>query len=154
MYMCPYSTQVGSPSVSLWYVLWTALRSGHWPDERRYISNHLIQVTLFFENFSWARSAKCARAKRARCERVGPIDCIKVSLKKNHSHLSYYCSLDIVYAVKDCDPCDRALLTSQWLLQSVSVSVSVCLCVCPAFTAYISITMGRILIKLGRNVKG
>ena len=36
------STQVGSPSVSLWYVLWTALKSGHWPDERRYISNLFI----------------------------------------------------------------------------------------------------------------
>ena len=46
---------------------------------------------------------------------------------------------------------------------SVSVSVSVfvspnfiCLCVylcvCPAFTAYISLTMSRILIKLGENV--
>ena len=41
------STQVGSPSVSLWYVLWTALRSGHWPDERRYISNHFIHSLYF-----------------------------------------------------------------------------------------------------------
>ena len=30
--------------------------------------------------------------------------------------------------------------------------ISVCLSVCPAFTAYISLTMGRILIKLGENV--
>ena len=32
------------------------------------------------------------------------------------------------------------------------LSVCVCLSVCPAFTAYISLTMGRILIKLGENV--
>ena len=50
------------------------------------------------------------------------------------------------------------------LLQTLSVCVSVCLCVrlsvclsvcvsvCPAFTAYISLTVGRILIKLGENV--
>ena len=38
------STQVGSPSVSLWYVLWTALRSGHRPDKRRYISNHFTSL--------------------------------------------------------------------------------------------------------------
>ena len=36
------STQVGSPSVSLSYALWAALRLGHRPDERRYISNHFI----------------------------------------------------------------------------------------------------------------
>ena len=36
------STQVGRPSVSLWHILWTALISGHWPDERRYINNHFI----------------------------------------------------------------------------------------------------------------
>ena len=38
-----------------------------------------------------------------------------------------------------------------WLLPTLSVCVSVCLSVCPAFTAYISITMGWILIKLGGN---
>ena len=32
------------------------------------------------------------------------------------------------------------------------VSVCVCLCACPAFTAYISLSMDRILIKLGENV--
>ena len=32
------------------------------------------------------------------------------------------------------------------------LSVCVCLSVCPAFTAYISITMGRIFRKLGGNV--
>ena len=37
-------TQVGSPQVGLWYVLLTALRSGHWPDERRYISNHFNSI--------------------------------------------------------------------------------------------------------------
>ena len=53
------STQVGSPSVSLWYVLWTALRSGHWPDERRYISNHFIhsfihhQISNIIRSFLW-----------------------------------------------------------------------------------------------------
>ena len=30
--------------------------------------------------------------------------------------------------------------------------MSVCVFVCPAFTAYVSLTMGRILIKLGENV--
>ena len=35
---------------------------------------------------------------------------------------------------------------------SVCVYVCVCLCVCPAFTAYILVTMGRILIKLAENV--
>ena len=30
--------------------------------------------------------------------------------------------------------------------------LSVCVCVCPAFKAYISLTMGRILIKVGENV--
>ena len=39
-----------------------------------------------------------------------------------------------------------------WLLPTLSVCVSVCLCFCPAFTAYISVTMGWILIKLGENV--
>ena len=41
-----------------------------------------------------------------------------------------------------------------WLLQTLSlcVCVCVCLCACPAFTAYISLTMGRILIKHGENV--
>ena len=34
------STQVGSPSVSLWYLLRTALRSGHRLDERRYVYNY------------------------------------------------------------------------------------------------------------------
>ena len=32
------------------------------------------------------------------------------------------------------------------------VHVSVCVCVCPAFTAYISLSMGQILIKIGENV--
>ena len=36
-----------------------------------------------------------------------------------------------------------------WLLPTLSVCVCVCLSVCPAFTAYISITMGWNLIKLG-----
>ena len=40
------SIQVGSPSVSLWYVLGFALRSGPLPDERRYISNHFIHSYL------------------------------------------------------------------------------------------------------------
>ena len=39
------------------------------------------------------------------------------------------CVLEIVYAVKDCDPCDRAILSSQsgrlWLLPTVSVCLSV-----------------------------
>ena len=30
--------------------------------------------------------------------------------------------------------------------------LAMCLSVCPAFTAYISLTMGQILIKLGENV--
>ena len=33
----------------------------------------------------------------------------------------------------------------------LSVCVCVCLSVCSAFTAYISLTMGRILIKFGEN---
>ena len=33
----------------------------------------------------------------------------------------------------------------------LSVCLSVCVSVCPAFTAYISVTMGWILIKLGEN---
>ena len=33
------------------------------------------------------------------------------------------------------------------------VCLFVCVSVCPAFTAYISLTMGRILIKLGENVE-
>ena len=52
------------------------------------------------------------------------------------------------------------ILSSQsgrlWLLPTlsvcVSVCVSVCLSVCPAFTAYISLTMSWILIKLDGNV--
>ena len=32
------------------------------------------------------------------------------------------------------------------------ISLSVCVSVCPAFTAYISVTIGAILIKLGGNV--
>ena len=34
----------------------------------------------------------------------------------------------------------------------LSVCLSVCVSVCPAFTAYISVTMGWILIKFGVNV--
>ena len=34
----------------------------------------------------------------------------------------------------------------------VSVCLSFCLSIGPAFTAYISLTLGRILIKLGENV--
>ena len=34
----------------------------------------------------------------------------------------------------------------------LSVCVYVCVSVCPAFTAYISLTMGRILIKFDENV--
>ena len=34
----------------------------------------------------------------------------------------------------------------------LSVYLCVYLCVCPAFTAYISVTMDRILIKFGENV--
>ena len=49
------STEEGSPSVSLWYVLWTALRSGHWPDERRYISNHFIHS--FIHSFVCGRKS-------------------------------------------------------------------------------------------------
>ena len=45
------STHVGSPSVSLWYVLWIALKSGHWSDERRYINNHFIDSFFFFCKF-------------------------------------------------------------------------------------------------------
>ena len=36
----------GFSYLSLWYVLWPALRSGHCPDERRYISNHFIRSLL------------------------------------------------------------------------------------------------------------
>ena len=32
------------------------------------------------------------------------------------------------------------------------ICLSLCVCVCPAFTAYILVTMGWILIKLGKNV--
>ena len=39
-----------------------------------------------------------------------------------------------------------------WLLPTLSVCVCVCLSLCPAFTAYISLTVGRIFIKLGENV--
>ena len=43
-----------------------------------------------------------------------------------------------------------------WLLQTlfacVCESVCICLSVCPAFTAFISVTVGQILMKLGRNV--
>ena len=39
-----------------------------------------------------------------------------------------------------------------YLYVCLSVCVSVCVSVCPAFTAYISVTMGWILIKLGGNV--
>ena len=41
-----------------------------------------------------------------------------------------------------------------WLLQTLSVCMFICVClsVCPAFTAYITLTMCRILIKLGENV--
>ena len=35
----------------------------------------------------------------------------------------------------------------------LSVCLSVCVSVCPAFTGYISVTMGWILIKLGGNVE-
>ena len=49
-----------------------------------------------------------------------------------------------------------AILSSQsgrlWLLLTLSVCLSVSLSVCPAFTAYISVTLGRILIKLGGTV--
>ena len=50
------STQVGCPSVRVWYVLWTALRSGHWPDERRYISNHFIH-SFILSHFSQNRDS-------------------------------------------------------------------------------------------------
>ena len=45
--LCSTQVLVGSPSVSLWYVLWTALRLGHWPDERQYVSNHFIHSFLY-----------------------------------------------------------------------------------------------------------
>ena len=35
---------------------------------------------------------------------------------------------------------------------SYKLYICVCVCVCPVFTAYISVTMGRILINLGENV--
>ena len=38
------------------------------------------------------------------------------SFIKNHSQLSY-CSLEIVYAVKDCDPCSRAILFATYSSQ-------------------------------------
>ena len=37
-------------------------------------------------------------------------------------------------------------------LWTVASKNFVCLCVCPAFTAYILVTMGWILIKIGENV--
>ena len=41
-----------------------------------------------------------------------------------------------------------------WLLQTLSVGLCVCVCVfVQLFTAYISLSMGRILIKLGENVE-
>ena len=44
-----------------------------------------------------------------------------------------------------------------WLLQTLSLCVSICLsvcvCVCPAFAAYVSRTMDRVLIKLNENVE-
>ena len=56
------STQVDSPSVSLWYVLWTTLRSGHWPDERRYISNHFknltMKIIILLKIISWLQVRK------------------------------------------------------------------------------------------------
>ena len=47
---------------------------------------------------------------------------------------------------------DFVNFSSYKLYLCVCVSVSVCLSVCPAFKAYISLNIGRILIKLGENV--
>ena len=58
-----------------------------------------------------------------------------------------FSSLEIVYAVKDCDPCDRAILSVP-----LSSAPRLSLSVCPAIKAYISVTMGWILMKLGENV--
>ena len=40
-----------------------------------------------------------------------------------------------------------------WLIKTFSVFLSICLFVCPAFKAYTSITMSRILMKLDGSVK-
>ena len=64
--------------------------------------------TLFFENFH-EREAKNVRERSEQDASVLVGLIVSMIKKKNHSHLSY-CSLEIVYAVKDCDSCDRALL--------------------------------------------
>ena len=47
----------------------------------------------------------------------------------------------------------RKLWRGLFLFLSVCVRVSVCLSVCPGLTVYISVTIGRILMKLGASVK-
>ena len=90
--------------------------------------------------------------------------------------LSFYSLLSLIWTLTACwninfichenNSCFRYLtiykinlivtVCGLWLLQTLSVCVSVCLtvclCVCPAFTAYILLTIGRIVIKLGENV--
>ena len=63
--------------------------------------------TLFSKIFVSAK--RKTRASEASQMRSCWSDWLYQRIIKNHSQLSY-CSLEIVYAVKDCDPCGRAIL--------------------------------------------
>ena len=60
--------------------------------------------TLFFENFR-ERQAQNAHERSEQDASV----LVRLNVSKFHKKKSFS-SLEIVYAVKDCDPCDQAIL--------------------------------------------
>ena len=58
-------------------------------------------------------------------------------------------NVEFSYALSSQSFCDSR---NDYLSVCLSIYLSVCLSVCPAIKAYISVTISRILMKLGENV--
>ena len=57
----------------MWYVLWTALRSGHWPYERRYVSKHFNSIQFKkskfrSDDFNTGETEKFKKKKKLRSQ--------------------------------------------------------------------------------------
>ena len=61
--------------------------------------------TLFFRKFSWARSVKRARAKRARCERSEPDASVLVRLIVSKFHKKSFTAIILFF--RNCVCCER-----------------------------------------------
>ena len=91
------------------------------------ISEHFesIETHFFFRKFFVSAKRKTCSSEASKV-RADWSDWLYQSFIKNHSQLSY-CSSEIVYAVKDCDPCGELLLRINptrlnYLLSKIKIS--------------------------------